>query len=222
VSQDITTTVARESSGPSEWISTRRLLACGIVAGPLFVVVGLIQAFTIPGFDLRRHYLSQLSSGQLGWIQMANFIVTGLLIAACAVGARRVLRGSRMGTLGPVLIGGFGLCLAAAGFFVADPANGFPVGTPAPQQMSWHSIMHGVVAIVAFLFLFAACLVLAYRDARSRRRGWAAFSVASGLVSFGLPEVPNPWGGVFLFCAAAAGFAWILALAARLMAEERS
>jgi hypothetical protein len=152
---------------------------------------------------------------------MANFIVAGLLLAACAVGARRVLRGSRMGTLGPVLVGAFGLCLSAAGFFVADPANGFPAGVPAPQQMSWHSLMHGMVAIVAFLCLFAGCLVLAYRDARLRRWGWAAASVTAGLVSFGLPSVPNPWGGVFLFVGAAVGFAWVLALAARLMAEER-
>ena len=44
----------------------------------------------------------------------------------------------------------------------------------------------------------------------------------AGVISFGLPSVPNPWGGVFLFIAASVGFAWILALAASLMAEERS
>src|SRR5688500_18637823 len=51
--------------------TTRTLLTCGTLAGPVFVVVGLIQAFTIPGFDLTHHYLSQLSSGELGWIQIA-------------------------------------------------------------------------------------------------------------------------------------------------------
>jgi hypothetical protein len=42
-----------------------QLLASGILAGPLFVAVGLIQAFTRVGFDLRRHALSLLSLG--GW-----------------------------------------------------------------------------------------------------------------------------------------------------------
>jgi O-antigen/teichoic acid export membrane protein len=100
--------------------------------------------------------------------------------------------------------------------------NGFPPGVPTPQQMSWHSLLHGVAAIVAFLFLFAACLVFAYRAVRLRAWGWAAASAATGLVSFGLPSVPNPWGGVLLFVAAAVGFAWILALAVRLLNGERA
>jgi O-antigen/teichoic acid export membrane protein len=106
---------------------------------------------------------------------------------------------------------------------VPDPALGFPPGTPdgVPKQISWHSALHGVAAIVSFLFLVAACIVFAVRFARLRQWGWSAFSVISGLVSFGLPEVPNPWGGVFLFTAAAVGFAWVLALALRLMRPDR-
>lgn len=45
---------------------TARLLACGVVAGPLFLAVLMIQAFTREGFDLSRHPLSMLSLGDLG------------------------------------------------------------------------------------------------------------------------------------------------------------
>jgi hypothetical protein len=45
---------------------------------------------------------------------------------------------------------------------------------------------------------------------------WAVYSVATGIVSFGLPSVPNPWGGVFLFVAAAVAWVWIAALSVRL------
>jgi Protein of unknown function (DUF998) len=77
---------------------TVRLLACGAVAGPLFLAVLMIQAFTREGFDLSRHPLSLLSLGNLGWIQIANFVVTGALMVACATGMRRVLRpGPRAG-----------------------------------------------------------------------------------------------------------------------------
>src|SRR5215831_7565091 len=69
---------------------TRMLLACGIVAGPLFTVVGLTQALTRPGFDITRHALSLLSNGELGWIQVCNFLLTGLLFVACAVGMRQL------------------------------------------------------------------------------------------------------------------------------------
>ena len=34
---------------------TRALLACGVVGGPLYVTVTLVEALTRDGFDLRTH-----------------------------------------------------------------------------------------------------------------------------------------------------------------------
>src|SRR5258706_11269109 len=65
-------------------------LACGVVAGPVYVVVSLAQALTRDGFDLSRHSWSLLSNGDLGWLQISNFIVVGVLTIAFAVGLRRV------------------------------------------------------------------------------------------------------------------------------------
>ena len=67
--------------------STRVLVTAGVVAGPLFVLVGLVQVLTREGFDLTRHPLSLLALGDLGWIQIANFIVAGVLMLAFALGA---------------------------------------------------------------------------------------------------------------------------------------
>ncbi len=55
----------------------RTLLACGVVAGPLYLIVGLTQALTRPGFDITRHDLSLLSNGDLGWVQISNFVLSG-------------------------------------------------------------------------------------------------------------------------------------------------
>ena len=49
---------------------TRLLLDCGVVAGSLYAVVGLIQMLIRDGFDVRRHALSLLSNGDLGRIQI--------------------------------------------------------------------------------------------------------------------------------------------------------
>src|SRR4030088_226579 len=125
---------------------TRALLVCGVVAGPLFAVVGLIQAFTRPGFDIRRHALSLLENGDLGWIQMTSFVVTGLLFFSSAVGMGQVMRDSRGGRWGPRLIGAFAVGMIGAGCFTADPALGFPPGTPPEATMvSWHGIVHIIV-----------------------------------------------------------------------------
>lgn len=103
---------------------TRVLLYCGVVAGPLYIIVGIIEILIRPGFDPTRHDLSLMSNGDLGWIPIGLFIITGLLTIAGAVGMRRIMRGSRGGTWGPLLVGLYGLGLIGAGFFIADPAKG--------------------------------------------------------------------------------------------------
>ena len=65
-----------------------RLLLAGVLAGPFYLTVALAQALTRPGFDLRRHDVSLLANGSLGWIQIGNFLVSGLLAIVAAVGLR--------------------------------------------------------------------------------------------------------------------------------------
>jgi hypothetical protein len=204
----------------SDTIGTTALLACGAVAGPLFVGVAIIQALTRAGFDPRRHPASLLSLGDLGWIQIANFVVAGLLFVACAVGMRRVLHPGRGGTWGPWLIGAFGVSLIAGGVFVADPGLGFPPGAPAgiPEQLSWHGLLHAVAPVTGFLALIAACFVFARRFAGLNQRGWAAYSVATGVVTLALSAWPNAdLNFLPLWVATALGFGWASATAARLM-----
>ena len=59
---------------------TNWLLEAGIIAGPFFIVVALLQAFTREGFNWVRHPASLLSLGDVGWIQIANFLVFGALL----------------------------------------------------------------------------------------------------------------------------------------------
>ena len=45
---------------------TRLLLTGGVLAGPLYVLVGLAQILTREGFDITLHPLSFMSLGDLG------------------------------------------------------------------------------------------------------------------------------------------------------------
>jgi hypothetical protein len=163
---------------------TRSLLGYGVIAGPFYVVVVLVQALIRPGFDLARHDASLLSNGSLGWIQITNFVLTGLMVVACAVGLRRALAGGRAATAGTVLLALFGLGMIGAGIFVADPMNGFPAGAPAgrPASISVHGILHLVCAGIGFLGFAASCFVIAQRFAGERRSAWAWYSRATGLL----------------------------------------
>lgn len=161
---------------------TRSLLGYGIVAGSLYVVVALAQALTRDGFDLKKHAWSLLANGEFGWIQITNFIVAGVMTVAAAVGLHRALAPGRGATWGPLLVGAYGVSLMAAGLFRADPAQGFPVGTPESTTISWHGMLHLVVGGIGFLCLIAACFVLASRFSREGRRGLAWFSRVTGVV----------------------------------------
>ncbi|MGK5743158.1 DUF998 domain-containing protein [Micromonospora sp. URMC 103] len=158
---------------PAEAVGRDRLpLLGGILAGPIFVGSALVQGLTRDGFDFRRHPVSVLSTGDLGWVQIATFLVTGLL----TVGAARALRRTEpAGSVWlPRLVTLYGVGLMAAGVFSADPADGFPAGTPrGPGQISWHGGLHFLAAALAFVALIVATVLLARRAARSGDRGRA-------------------------------------------------
>ena len=161
------------------------LLACGAVAGPLYIALGVLQMLIRPGYDPTRHDLSLMSNGDLGWIQITNFVMTGVLVIAGALGMRHALAGSRGGTWGPLLVAIYALGLIGAGIFVADPALGFPPGTPADaHEISGHGILHFVAGGIGFLALIAACFVFARRFGALRQRRWAVYSLVTGLVFF--------------------------------------
>ena len=175
------------SSGPSapsaaQPAATRTLLLVGAAAGPVYVLVGAVEAATRDGFDVTRHSLSLLGNGALGWVHMTMMVLTGLMTVVGAIGLARVLDGRAVWVAR--LVGLFGLGVAVAGMFRADPMDGFPPGTPAgrPAEVSASGVVHLAAGGIGFLGLIAACL-LAWRWFRSRGdTTWARFSLVTGLV----------------------------------------
>jgi hypothetical protein len=220
--REFATTTAIEESGADRGSGvrpTRLLLAFGVVAGPLFMLVSLTQALTREGFDLSRHDLSLLANGPLGRIQVTTLVLSGLMTVAAAVGVRRALGGA----WGPGLLAGYGLALVAAGAFVADPMDGFPVGTPAgpPAEISTAGLLHMAAGGLGFGCLVVAALGLARRFAREGRRGWALGSRGTGAVvllgflgvasgSTSALAVLGLWIGVVT------GWAWVAAVSVHL------
>jgi hypothetical membrane protein len=161
---------------------TRILLLCGAVAGPLFILTVLIQDYTRPDFDPRVHLLSLLSLGDWGWVQIANFVLTGVLNVLYAIGLWRTLHGGPGGTWGPILIGVYGLGLITVGLFTTDPANGYPPGVPAPNGPSWHGAIHALGALFVFLAVTVAMAVFGRMFLARKERGWAFYCFASAVI----------------------------------------
>jgi hypothetical membrane protein len=203
---------------------TRSLLGYGVIAGPLYVAVSLAQALTRDGFDLTRHAWSLLANGDLGWLQITNLILAGAMTIAFAVGLRRALPEQRWA---PRLVGAYGASMVAAGVFRADPALGFPAGTPADaRSVSWHGLLHLAAGAVGFVCLVVACLLLARHFAREGARGWAlatrvvgiAFLAAFVGIASGAGTVATTLGFVVAVIAVSA---WMSAVAVRLYRTAR-
>lgn len=203
---------------PNDTCLTRSLLTAGAVGGPLYVALGLFQMVIRPTFDITRHPLSIMSNGDLGWIQVTNFAVAGVLTILGAVGIRRVIHPGRASTWGPVLLAGYGLGLVAASVFTADPMLGFPPGTPADAMaISAKGILHFVAGAVGFLSLIAGCFVFARRFFKEGERAWGIYSVTTGTIFFaafaGIASGGgNPVLNVGFAIAVVVAWAWVSAL----------
>ena len=204
---------SREQVGGTD---THRLLLLGMWAGPLYLVVGIAQALVRQGFDFGRHPLSVLANGPGGWIQTANFVVTGAMVIAAAVGIRRALAPTSRAV--SVFLAAFGLSMIVAAVFRADPMDGFPAGTPAgpPTSISTHGLVHFAAGGLGFICLGVSCLVAARAMSRRDARSLARLSLLCGIVIlvgfFGGMAIPNSSPVLGIWIAVVVGWAWLAVL----------
>lgn len=174
----------------------RNLLTAGLVAGPLYVAVSLIEVVVRDDFDPTRHAWSMLANGSFGWVHSVNLVVSGVLVVAGAAGLSPAM-GSRV----PAgLLALYGAGMVGAGVFRADPGRGFPAGTPEVVPVSWHGVLHFVAGGIGFLGLFGAFQFVGRRLRRENRPRMAACSHVTGILFLAL----------FVAMAATGGVAWAL------------
>ena len=206
-------------------------LVAGVVAPLLFTAVWLIDGATRSGYDPMRHQVSLLSLGDRGWVQVASFFLTGVLVLAFARGIREVLRAGagRRVIPGAVALCGVGFLLA--GVFSTQPMFGYPPGTPdgLAATVTLTDAIHLLAAMLLFAGLFALPVALARRWWLAGDRRWAiASAIVAGVVflTFGLSG-GGPSGELLVPAASGllqrvslvAGLGWILVLAVRTIRE---
>lgn len=209
-------------------LALRLLLACGAIGPLLFIVVFLIEGAMRPDYSAWRHFVSSLSLGERGWVQITSFVICGVFVICFAIGLRQVLHPGKSSTWGPILLGMFGLGLIGAGFFVMDPLLGYPPGAPSTRTL--HGTLHHLMGLVVFFIsLPAATFVLARRFAGDPAwRGWFLYSIATGMLVIvflvagilAASSNPNAPAGLFQRLSIITGWGWIVLLAFRLMGRK--
>ena len=211
---------AQASTRTPEFASGRStslfLLGWGILAGPLYLVVGILQGLLRAGFSFARHPLSILSNGPGGWVQIANLALTGAMVIAAAVGLQRALGPKSRAMSWFLAVFGAGMLVAAV--FRADPMDGFPVGTPLgpPTSISTSGIIHFAAGGIGFISLAISCFCAARVLARRNERSASRLSLVSGLVvllGFFSVMIPNFSPVLGIWIAVVVGWAWLTVLA---------
>ena len=162
---------------PPAW--TRRLLHCGVAAGPVFVAVFLLEGAVRDGYRPLRHPVSSLALGPRGWIQAGNFAMAGTLFLAGAAGLARA-GGPAASRAAPALIGAAGAGLTGSAVFTTDPVSGYPPGTPgALTRPTRAGIAHNLAAVPVFAGLPAAALATGWRSWRAGRHRFGMYSAGT-------------------------------------------
>ena len=203
----------------------RLAAAAGVTTPVLFVAVFLVEGWVRPGYQPSSMFVSELSLGPRGWVQIVNFLLSGGLLIGFARTAAPYLRGGIAGTAGPVLLQIIGLSLMASGPFVTDSSALF-------DQRTVHGLIHGVFGAVVFSLMPVSCLVFYRRFRRDpawrRLVAWTLAVALALIVGIGLLKMAQqpgsvlfPWRGLVQRTVLITFMSWVLTVAAHLLSANR-
>ena len=186
--------------------SDRRVLAgwAGMIGSALFVTVFTLEGWLRPGYDPRSTFISELSIGPRGWVQILNFIILGTLFLVFTWGVVDEFREGKASKAGPILLAIIGFSFLVSGPLVTDVAS-----TPR-DQMSLHGILHGIFGALVFSLSPISCFVFWRRFRQDPNwqilKGW---TLAAGIITTAavillsaaiktqvIPNVFTPWTGL--------------------------
>ena len=195
------------------------------MVGPiLFLSIFTLEGWLRPGYASMRMYVSELSNGPHGWIQIANFILLGLLFLAFKYGVAAEFKDGKASKAGPMLLAIIGASFLLSGPFITDPATIF-------LQMSWHGMLHGIFGAIVFSLAPVSCFVFFRRfreDQKWQLLQWWTLAVGVLLVALvillkmaQLPTALRQWAGLIQRMTLITYLGWIFAFARVLYERSR-
>jgi uncharacterized protein DUF998 len=149
----------------------------GLIGPALFVAVFLLEGALRPGYNPLSTYVSALSLGPRGWIQIANFLVFGALLLFFTFAVAGQFPSGKASRGGIIL-----LAIIAVGYFASGPFVMDPMGTPL-SAATWHGTLHGILGGIVFLLMPISIFVYLRRfRAEPRWHALAGWTLALGIL----------------------------------------
>jgi hypothetical membrane protein len=197
----------------------------GMIAPVLFVAVFTIEGWLRPAYSPLTMYVSELSLGPHGWVQITNFILTGFLLLLFAIGVRAEFKEDAASRLGPMLLIVSALSLLLSGPFVMDPSY-------IPRDhWTWHGTLHQLIGALGFFTMAPVIGFIFWRRFREEKQWqslslWTMAAILVIVVAIILlrmvpipPDAPNiftPYAGLIQRTALISYMAWIFIFALHL------
>ena len=151
----------------------------GIISPILFVGIFTIEGALRSGYSPLKMYISALSLGNRGWIQIMNFMFFGILLLIFTFRISTEFPTGKASRGGLALMRILALLFIISGPFVMDP-----MGTPS-LQMSLHGTIHGLAGGIVFLLFPIICII--YLRRFQEDNNWRSFKWVTLL--FGIIEI---------------------------------
>lgn len=197
-------------------------VTAGVLAGPLFL--GVVALLTWLEWDFLHGlgwtlldsgdvpYPSGTALGPYGFVQVANFFVTGVLLLVFVTGLRHRLPDRRSSRVAVVLLAGLGLGFLAS----AAPVDREFGGAPS----TWHGWVHGIAFVLIVLMAVLAPLTTAL--ALRRQPEWRPLGLVSLVVGVACAVLVPIASDIAFYAFIVVVFAWVAGLALGLRRLERS
>ena len=139
-------------------VGQRQLATWAGIIGPLlFVAIFMIEGFLRPEYNWLTTYVSALSLGRRGWVQIVNFILFGALFLVFMRAVAAEFQSGKASKWGIILLTIIASCYLLSGPFVEDLT-----GTPL-NQSTFHGLLHGIFGGIVFSLMPVVCFVFLRR-----------------------------------------------------------
>lgn len=138
-------------------MNQRKFAWAGVIAPPLFVGIFTLEGWLRPDYQPLRMYVSELSLGPRGWIQMVNFIIFGLLLFEFTLAVAAEFQSGIASRGGIAILRILAICYLLSGPFVTDPSG------IARNEMTIHGTLHGIFGAIVFSLMPVAPFVFLRR-----------------------------------------------------------
>ena len=197
----------------------------GMLGTTLFPLSFTLNGFLQSDYNPVQRYISELSIGSLGWIQIASFMLLGITIMLFSFGIKAVFPTGKASRAAPILFCVIGISYFLSGPFITDPQAMFD------NQQTLHGIVHGIIGAVVFTLSAVSCFVLWRRFRVDEEwKSLSGFSLAAGiamsilivLMKIGQLQtgILHDWAGVVQRCCLLISYVWIFSISYKMKKQR--